>query len=107
MLKQWLSHSQPYKPPGWFSGYNEAVISTASWNEDLSSTIEAFYVLGNATGAWRGGLGQAFGSADIDRVGFAEEQHRRFLAEHHVAAEDVPLLRFDPGNWGDPFSPHT
>ena len=62
--------------------YNEVVVDGLHWTEHLPDTIEAF-----------------FGTGDLART-----QHRAFLREYGLSAQQVPLLAFDLSNWDEPFS---
>ena len=85
MLELFQDHSQPYKSPQFYSGYNELVYSSEQWNHQLPHAIEAFFLL-------HGHDDQA-----------ARNAHQEFLAMYHVSAKDVPLLTLDPSNWWEPF----
>ena len=61
--------------------YNEILIAGAHWTRHLPEAIEAF-----------------FGDGEPVR-----SQHQRFLSEFGLRDVDVPLLRFDPRNWKEPF----
>lgn len=88
MMEMYITHSQPYKPPAFYSGYNELVYASADWNARLPDTIEAFWYLKASWGHQQ-----------------VMEAHQRFLSKYQLTAADVPLLQFDPGDWQHPFSP--
>jgi len=89
MLELYRHHSQPYRSPGFYSGYNELVYASNSWNPRLPHTVEAFFYV----------RGQ-----DWDRNGPTAEKHRQFLRQYGLTTDDVPLLSFDPANFNAPFS---
>jgi len=92
MLQLHMEHSQPYHPPRFYSGYNELIYDSATYNDALPRTIEAFFVVKNK---WINPNGQTF------------QRHRRFLAQYGKSAEQVPLLIFDPHDWTSPFASQT
>ena len=67
MLELYRHHSQPYRSPGFYSGYNELVYASNSWNPRLPHTVEAFFYV----------RGQ-----DWDRNGPTAEKHRQFLRQY-------------------------
>ena len=89
-------YGEPYGPPGYHSGYNEAILDGWTWNGNLPSTIEAFFMLEGAgvESMPDGGRGQA---------SFARGAHSRFLQEYGLTEDEVPLLKFDPSRWDVPF----
>lgn len=89
MLELWNKHSQPYRSPQWYSGYNELVYDSREWNDHLPTTVEAFFVI-------KGGR--------FDPNGLTVRSHRAFLRKYQLSSDDVPLLSFDPYNWNAPFS---
>lgn len=88
MLRLYGEHSQPYKEPSFFSGYNELVYDAQAWNDQLPQTIEAFFVIRN---------GEKYSTS-----GVAATAHQDFVS--HFRTRDVPLLAFDPNDWEQPFS---
>lgn len=92
MLRLHMEHGQPYHKPRFYSGYNELVYDSRTYNGALPRTIEAFFVVKSR---WINPEGQTF------------QRHRRFLAQYGKSAEQVPLLIFDPHNWEAPFATQT
>lgn len=45
MLGLYVDHSQPYKTPQYFSGYNELVFDAKAWNGNMPNTIWAFFLM--------------------------------------------------------------
>lgn len=88
-LKQVLElhekHGWEYKEPSFHSGYNEVIISSEKINRQLPASIEAFFLLKGQKG---------FGCAIVEKA------HRDFFDLYNV---EIPLLRFDPSNWEEPF----
>ena len=81
MLRLYNRHSQPFKWPSFYSGYNELVYGHEEWNSHLPHTIEAFV----GTGA------------------LAREQRRGFIDAYGLRDDEVPLLAFDANDWETPF----
>ena len=90
MLALYGVHSQPYRAPSWFSGYNELVWSSKEWNAHLPSTIEAFFLIANQEEQY------------YSTIGVVARAHEDFA--RHYRTRDVPLLAFDPTNFNCPFS---
>ena len=88
MLSLYGEHSQPYKDPSFFSGYNELVYDSASWNANLPQTIEAFFVIRN---------GDFYSTSGIAHLAHADFTSR-------FRSSEVPLLAFDPHSFDSPFS---
>jgi len=90
MLKLYNKHSQHYKSPQFYSGYNELVYDASEWNQHLPGTVEAFFGLFTQNG--------------YNPNGQTASQHRAFLRMYGISDQDVPLLDFDPRNWNAPFA---
>jgi len=91
MLELYNKHSQHYRSPQFYSGYNELVYDAHDWNSHLPHTVEAFFGLFTQNG--------------YNPNGATARQHRAFLQQYGVSDQDIPLLDFDPRNWNAPFSP--
>jgi len=89
MLQLYNQHSQHYRSPQFYSGYNELVYAGSEWNGHLPHTVEAFF--------------GCFSHNGYNHNGPTASKHRAFLREYHVSADDVPLLDFDPSDWVHPF----
>lgn len=89
MLRLYTQHSQPYQNPRFYSGYNELVYDASQWNTHLPDTVEAFFGLFTTNG--------------FNPNGATATQHKNFLREYGVSADEVPLLDFDPSDWDHPF----
>ena len=89
MLQLYVKHGAPYKPPQFYSGYNELIYDAWEWNSHLPATVEAFFVVD---------------SKYFSASGASVQRHRHFLSKYHKTADKVPLLFLDPSNWFAPFS---
>ena len=67
-------------------GYNEILVDGDWWTAHLPDAVEAFFHGGESA--------------------LAREQHRRFLQEFGLTADQVPLVRLDRRNWEAPFAWH-
>lgn len=96
LLELHMQHGEQYRPPGYHSGYNEAIVDGWSWNSNMPNTIEAFFELEGAgvAGTADGGRAQA---------SYARDAHSRFKLEYGVDDTQVPLLKLDPSRWDAPF----
>ena len=85
-------YGETYKPPGYYSGYNEAIITVGSVNGRPKSILGFFYLKGS--------------SPERDKFNVnVREARLSFIREHGAEYEaEVPLLQFDPSNWETPFS---
>lgn len=92
LLQMHQKYGARYAPPGFHSGYNEVVISSASFNAALPGIVDAFFVPAGS-----------FYNGDASGVN-AMRVHRDFLSRYHLTEAQVPLLKFTPGNWDAPFS---
>uniref|UniRef100_A0A6U7LP99 Uncharacterized protein n=1 Tax=Haptolina brevifila TaxID=156173 RepID=A0A6U7LP99_9EUKA len=88
MLELYTQHAQPYKPPQFYSGYNELVYDFRAWNDRLPHTVEAFFVMKRAE----------FESTNEVKA------HKAFLERYRLSTHDVPLLSFDATNFERPFT---
>lgn len=88
VLELYGQHSQPYKSPSFFSGYNELVFDADDYNARMPQTIEAFFLIRN---------GKHYSTS-----GLAATAHYDFVST--FGAKVVPLLAFDAANWAHPFS---
>jgi len=88
MLELYNRHSQPFKWPQFYSGYNELVYDSFEWNRNLPNTIEAFFVTRTDV---------------VHDVQNTVNRHRAFLRRYGLTDDDVPLLTFNPTNWDRPF----
>ena len=94
MLELYGEHSRPFKSPQFYSGYNELVYASDSWNSHLPQTIEAFFLVK---------VSDAHGSqVTIHDVQATVGRHRNFLRRYDLSADHVPLLTFDPARWDRP-----
>jgi len=91
MLSLYVEHSQRYRKPQFYSGYNEIIYGCNAWNSHLPTTIEAFFVI---AGGWE----------SQNRNGPTANLHRAFLQRYRLSEDNVPLLTFDPENWNRPFT---
>jgi len=97
LLELHKQHGVQWRPPGYHSGYNEAVVDGEVWNKHLPNTIEAFFELeGSGVAATADG-----GRRQAD---YARDAHSRFLLAYGLTEHEVPLLKFDPARWHEPFS---
>ena len=95
MLGLYNEHSQPYRTPSFYSGYNELVYGCRAWNERLDRTIEAFFIVQTNT--------------PIDLTNNPTARRHRDFLQHTPglslsSADQVPLLIFNPRDWESPFS---
>ena len=128
MLQMHLEKGNTYTAPGWHSGYNEVILSSAKYNDLLPRSVLAFFAV---EGYETFSLGDPYNHAVNMRY-----VHADFLAEFGLSASEVfvfsptapvssirrtplfpyltlyslgtkkvPLLRFEPANWEAPFSP--
>ena len=86
LLELHATDGAPYRSPGFHSGYNEVIINTEVWNQNLPHTVEAFF---------------SFGDGDD---GITHRAHAEFLKQFGLSKTDVPLVRFHPSNWDEPFA---
>ena len=89
MLEHHKTFGDPWKPPGFHSGYNEIIIQPNVWRDHVPEVIEAFFHLKNCT---------------CQNVHDVAGAHAKFLQHFHLTASQVPLLEFDPYKWDAPFS---
>jgi hypothetical protein len=66
----------------------EVIVDGDHWSAQLPHIIEAFFVTDGGGPAWE---------AYVNKV------HRDFLECFSLSAADVPLVRFQPGNFEEPF----
>ena len=84
-----LLHQRTRPQPGY--GYNELVLDARTWDANLPTTIEAFFVHVDAPGHLRTTI---------------RDLHRQFIAHFGMDAQTAPpLLLFDPNVAGAPFAP--
>ena len=84
MLTQYLGLSNGVRNNN--PGYNELVVSSASWTAHLPYSIEAFFVVE--------------GQSDESTV---RQHHARFLDTYSLDAAAVPLVKLRLTNWDEPF----
>ena len=84
----YMEHGLPFKWQEFYSGYNELVYSSDTWNTNLPGTVEAFFAVKGTSGSYQ----------------WTEQLHRQFLGRYRISADDVPLVVFDPRDWSAPFS---
>ena len=89
VLRFYTQHSQPYKDPQFYSGYNEVLYAADVWNDMLPHSIDAFFILKEPRS---------------DNHAQTLSAYEKFLRKYGFDAEQVPLLTFDPFNWDAPFS---
>ena len=97
MLQMHREKGNTYQAPGWHSGYNEVILSSAKYNDLLPRSVLAFFVV-EAHETFS--LGDPYNHAVNMRY-----VHADFLDKFGLSASEVPLLRFEPANWEAPFSP--
>ena len=96
-LERYAEHGELWRPPGFYSGYNEVIVSSADMNQQLPRAIEAFFVLNER-------------DADVDTSGTmgsygnVRQVRKAFLAKYSLKPAEVPLLLMDPWNWDAPFT---
>ena len=87
------AYGTKYTPPGFHSGYNEVILSSATLNARLPAVVEAFFVVEGA-------------HANHDATGIdVVRAHRDFLERYRLTEAEVPLLKLSPSQWDAPFSP--
>lgn len=92
LLRMHRAYGRPYRPPGFHSGYNEVILSSARFNARLPSIIDAFFVLDGA-------------NANADATGMdVVRAHRNFLSRYRIREGQVPLLKLNASRWEAPFS---
>ena len=97
LLELHAAHGASWRRPGFHSGYNEMILNSAAHNRNLPHSVEAFFVpKGQAPHTNNLGYGYM-----IDVV----RDHRRYLAEHGLSEEQVPMLELDAADWENPFKP--
>ena len=97
LLEMHAEHGAPYKAPAFHSGYNELILNSAKFNQQLPQAILAFFYL-------KGGAGKVTDDLGYGIVIDAVATHQAFLDEYGLSEEQVPLLELDPSNWDQPFS---
>ena len=96
-LERYAEHGELWRPPGFYSGYNEVIVSSVDMNRQLPRAIEAFFVLNEA-------------DADVDTSGTmgsygnVRKVRKAFIAKYSLKPSEVPLLLMDPWNWDAPFT---
>ena len=88
---------------GSFSGYNEIVVDTQSWIDNLPHSVEAIFSVECDKGAVNlryGGTAATCGEAHDNAVAM----HRQFVATYGLNAVEFPLLKLRPTDWEEPFA---
>ena len=84
MLENHASFGDQFKGIGTFSGYNELIVESATWIENLPRSIEAFFTVAGGDEA------------------FARRAHSDFVQRY--GAEIAPLVQLRPDRWSEPFA---
>ena len=71
-------------------GMNEIVFDPTAWQRNMPRTIVAMF--------------HKRGAAGEDPRGSVSAIHRKFVAEYGLKGSDVPLLRYEPSDFVQPFS---
>ena len=83
------SFSQPQEVGSRYGPYNELVLDSVTWVDNLPGSIEAiFYPKG----------------CGAKCISEARAQHTAFVAEYPEAAATTPLLELDVTDWTTPFA---
>ena len=88
---------------GNFKGYNEIVVGSETWLENLPHSVDAFFIIDcndEDENLHYGGTSANCGEAH-ERTRSA---HRAFLHEYKLDAARFPLLKLRPTNWKAPFA---
>lgn len=75
--------------------YNEVIVSSDAWIEQLPHSVEAFFVVecGSGPDSQRCIEGQAS----------TRRTHRDFLRKYGLSERDTPLVQIRPRRWDAPF----
>lgn len=92
---------------GNFAGYNEIVIDSDHWIDNLPDSIEGFFMVecndndANLRYGAADGGGTALNCRDAHQN--IIDIHAKFIAEYKLSANEFPLLTLRPDKWDEPF----
>ena len=93
---------------GSFKGYNEIVLDTKVWIDNLPGSVEAIFMVDCQDGQDNLRYGAADGGGTAancrDAKANAVDLHRKFLSAYKLSEADFPLLKLRPNNWEEPFA---
>jgi len=109
LLDVFAKNGEPFTGVGNFKGYNEIVVDTVPWLENLPHSVEGIFMVdcGNTNQAnlrysAADGMGTAASCADGQEA--ARKMHAAFLRAYpDIDPASFPLLKLRPQQWEEPF----
>jgi hypothetical protein len=106
MLTEMIRNGNQYRGIGTYSGYNEVVVASRTYVENLPHSIEAIFIV-DCLGI-DGNEDEHLGRAHSAPSCFEAQQngrniHAEFLRAYNLKADQHPLLLLRPTNWQQPF----
>lgn len=109
MLEIHASRGEAYEGIGGYFGYNELIVSSAPWVEQLPQSVEAIFIVDCAEefrsitigGNQAGSFEFATSCAEAQQRG--RDMHAAYLRAYDLSAEDFPLLMLRPDDFDHPF----